>query len=241
MRILLCGIVAAALAFSQAPVRQSAPAGGTSLTGRVLTGTGAAARPVRRARVTLLGRGLTSPRVTDTDTRGGYRFDRLPAGEFKLTVQKPGFVKLEAAAAPDGTLRMERAGAIEGVVTDSAGDPVLNVVVAALQTQPDGAKAKTISQTRTDDLGRYRLNSLAAGDYILEAATDQTFMLRAFLMPGEKRPEINRSYYPAGATTIDEAKPVRVASARDVSNINLTFTPASPVKDPAAPPLPPCR
>ena len=39
MRILLGGIVAAALAFSQAPVRQPAPAGGTSLTGRVMTGT----------------------------------------------------------------------------------------------------------------------------------------------------------------------------------------------------------
>jgi hypothetical protein len=240
MRILLGGIVAAALAFSQASQgRQVPPSGGTALTGRVMTGTGPDARPVRRARVTLLGAGGAAPRITDTDTKGGYRFDRLPPGEYKLTVQKPGFVKLDANAGPDATLRMERAGAIEGVVTDSAGDPVLNVVVAALQPQPDGAKAKLITQARTDDLGRYRLHSLAPGDYLVEASTDQTFLQSVFLTAGEKRPDINRAYYPAGAATIDAGKPVHVTLARDTPAIDLTFSPAPPVKDPAAPPAPP--
>jgi hypothetical protein len=239
MRILLSGIVAAALAFSQAPQAGQTPAGGgVSLTGRVMTGTGPEARPVRRARVTLLGRGLTGPRITDTDTKGAYRFDRLPAGDYKVTVQKPGFVKLEADAAPGATLQMDRAGAIEGVVTDAAGDPVLNVVVAALQPQPDGTKARLITQTRTDDLGRYRLHSLAPGDYLIETATDQQFLITAFLMPGEKRPDINRSYYPAGAATIEESKPVHVSLARDTSGIDVMFNPAPPVKDPAAPPPP---
>jgi hypothetical protein len=32
-------------------------------------------------------------------------------------------------------------------------------------------------------------------------------------MPGEKRPDVNQAYYPAGAT-IDEAKPVRVSAGR---------------------------
>lgn len=234
MRILLGGIVAAALAVSQAP-----QAGGVSLTGRVMTGTGQEARPVRRARVMLLGRGLTGPRMTETDTTGAYRFDRLPAGDFKVTVQKPGFVKLDADASPGATLQMDRAGAIEGVVTDASGDPVFNVAVGALQPQPDGAKPKLMTQTRTDDLGHYRLHSLAAGDYFIEASTDQAFVLNVFLMPGEKRPDFNRSYYPAGAATIEEAKTVHVMLARDTSAIDLMFSPAPPVKDPAAPPPPP--
>ena len=121
-------------------------------------------------------------------------------------MQKPGFVKLDADAAPNATLTMERGGAIEGVVTDAAGNPLLNVVVAVLQPQPDGAKPKIVTQTRTDDLGRYRLHSLAAGDYLVEAATDQQFLNGALLMPGEKRPGVNRSYYPAGATTIEESQ-----------------------------------
>src|SRR5687768_2108771 len=97
LKILLCGIVAAALAFSQGPQQGQDAATAASLAGRVVAGTGPDARPVRRARVTLIGRGLAEPRITDTDTRGAYRFDRRPpAGEFKVTVQKPGFVQLEA-------------------------------------------------------------------------------------------------------------------------------------------------
>jgi hypothetical protein len=62
MRVLVCGIMAAALAFAEVPQPgQTPPAAGVSLTGRVMTGTGPEARPVRRARVTLLGRGGTAP------------------------------------------------------------------------------------------------------------------------------------------------------------------------------------
>ena len=248
MRILFGGIVAAALAFSAAPVAQQAPAGSQpSLTGRVVTaGTGTEVRPVRRARVTLTGAGLTAPRVADTDTKGEYRFSGLGAGDYKITVQKPGFVKLDAVSASSGaTLTLERGAAIEGVVADASGDPVWNVVVSALQRQPAGSDAaqgagapKAIAQTRTDDLGRYRLHSLAAGDYFVEASTDRTFLVNVFLMQGEKRPDVSRAYYPTGAT-LQDAKAVRVAAGRDTPAIDISFSPPPPAIDPAAPPAPP--
>lgn len=237
MRILACGVVAALLAFFQS-TPQGPPAGASALTGRVMTGTGPEARPVRRARVTLLGRGLTGPRITDTDTKGAYRFDRLPAGEFKVTVQKPGFVKLEADASPDATLTMDRAGAIEGVVTDGTGDPLMNALVAALQPQRDGGKPKQIAQSRTDDLGRYRLHSLAPGDYYVEANTDQ-MAHDALLLAGEKRPDGKRSYYPAGVATLEDSRSVHVSIGRDTSGIDLALMPATPGMDAAAPPPPP--
>jgi hypothetical protein len=80
MRTLLFGVLAAAVAFSQAPAAQPPPTGSLVLAGRVITGTGSDARPVRHARVTLSGGSLKIPRIADTDTKGGYRFDRLPAG-----------------------------------------------------------------------------------------------------------------------------------------------------------------
>jgi 5-hydroxyisourate hydrolase-like protein (transthyretin family) len=236
MRTVTFGILAAAIAFSQVPAAQ-APAGTTSLSGRVGTGSGTDAKPVRRARVTLTGPGLMAPRVTDTDAKGAYRFDRVPAGAFKVAIQKPGFVKLEADAAPNAAVRMDRGGAIEGVVADAAGDPLWNVVVTAVQPG-DGDKPTVVTQTRTDDLGRYRLHSLAAGDYFVEAATDPAFLQNLLLLAGEKRPEISRAYYPAGAT-IAEGKPVRVSLGRDVSAIDLALPLSLPTKDPAAPPLPP--
>ena len=235
MRTLFCGIVVAAVAFLAAPHAQQAPA--PSFTGRVATaGSGTEVRPVRRARVTLTGGGLTAPRVADTDTKGEYRFNGLGPGDYKVTVQKPGFVKLDAvSASPGATLTMIRGGAIEGVVADAAGDPVWNIVVTALQPQPDDGKPKTIAETKTDDRGRYRLHSLPAGDYVVQAATDRAFVTRLFLVPGEKPPGINAAFYPA-ASSMTDAKTLRVPQGQDVSSIDITFTPAAPIKDPAAPP-----
>jgi hypothetical protein len=62
MRSLFLGIVAAALAFSRSPQVQP---GALTLTGHVITGTGTDVRPVRRAKVTLTGGGLTAPLVTE--------------------------------------------------------------------------------------------------------------------------------------------------------------------------------
>jgi 5-hydroxyisourate hydrolase-like protein (transthyretin family) len=237
MRVLLLGVLAAAFTFTQSATRPQAPAG-ASLSGRVTTGSGVDTRPVRRARVTLTGGGLTAPRLADTDTKGVFRFDRLPsAAGFKIAVQKPGFVKLDAEATPNAELKMEPAGAIEGIVSDASGDPVWNVVVAALQPQANG-KPNTLAETHTDDLGRYRLHSLPAGDYVVSAATDRGYVGALFLMPGEKRPDINSAYYP-GVAVIEDAKSVRLSAGRDATGIDITFTPAQPVKDLSAPPPPP--
>ena len=237
MRLVLFGMLSAAVVFSApAAIFQAVPA---ALTGKVTTGTGADVRPVRRAKVTLTGPGLAAPRVADTDAAGVYRFDRLPAGSFKVRVQKPGFVPLDADAVPNTALTMLRGAAIEGVVADAAGEPIWNVVVTALQPQTDRtAPPKPIAETRTDDLGRYRLHSLPAGDYFVSVTTDRSYLIRVFVMPGEKRPDAATAYYPAGST-LDEARYVRVAEGRDASAIDVTFTPPLPVKDPAAPPAPP--
>jgi len=236
--MLLLGVVSAAVTFTTpAVLGQSAP--GRTLTGKVVTGSGADARPVRRAKVTLTGPSLRAPIVADTDAAGVYTFDWLPAGDFTVRIQKPGFVALEAAAAPNAALTMIRGGAIEGVVADANGDPVLNVVIAALQPQTDRtALPKPIAETRTDDLGRYRLHSLPAGDYFVSATADRAYLVNVFLMPGEKRPDAATAYYPA-AGTIDEARYVRVSAGRDATAIDVTFTPPRAVADPPAPPPPP--
>ena len=237
MRIVLFGLMSAALTFAT-PAALIQPSA-RSLTGTVMTGSGPEARPVRRAKVTLSGTPLRAPLVADTDAKGVYRFDRVPAGEFKVRIQKPGFVTLDADAAPDAALTMIRGGAIEGIVADANGDPILNVVVAALQPQADRtAPPKSIAQTRTDDLGRYRLQSLPAGDYFVSVTADAQYTSAVFLMQGEKRPDVTTAYYPATAA-IDEAKYVRVAAGRDATAIDVTFAPPRPVKDPGAPPPPP--
>lgn len=234
MRTLLAGaaitIVVSAIPTGQQPLPNS-------LSGTVVTGSGPEATPVRRARITLSGGGLTAPRITDTDAKGIFRIDRLPSGPFHIVVQKPGFVRHEADASSGATLSLIRGAAIEGVVADAAGDPIPNVVVNALVPSVDGKPGKRVAQTRTDDLGRYRLHGLAAGDYVVEAATDQQFIQSQLLMPGEKRTEIARAYYPAG-DTLEAAKPVRVVTGREVSGIDVRLSPPWPSIDPSAPSVP---
>jgi hypothetical protein len=236
MRTLLCAVVTAVLSLWQAPAGQPVPS--RSLSGRVVTAGPAGEQPVRRARVTLTGTALVTPRVTDTDTRGAYRFDRLPPGSLRIAIQKVGFVKLDADATPDASQTLRRGGAIAGVVADAAGDPIWNVVVTGMQPAPGSAKPRTVVQTRTDDLGRYRLHSLSEGDYYVEAATDAAFAQSIVLRPGEKRPEVTRSFYPASAT-LEESKQVHVTSGRDTNAVDLTLTPTPPVIDPSALPPPP--
>jgi carboxypeptidase family protein len=119
MRMILLAALTAALSFWQATPPSPPSPGTLALTGRVVTGREADLRPVRRAKVTLTASSGPA-RVTDTDTKGVYRFDRLPAADYKVSVQKPGFVKLDGAASPDATLTLVRGGAIEGTVADAA-------------------------------------------------------------------------------------------------------------------------
>jgi protocatechuate 3,4-dioxygenase beta subunit len=233
MRSALCFLLAATWTFAQEPA--SRPTAGAVLTGRVMTGEGRDARPVRRARVTLAG--PTGQRVADTDTKGIYRFDRIGLGEFKVTIEKPGFIKLQSPAPPDAVLTMTRGAAIEGTVTDGAGETLSNVLVAALHAGP-GGKPVAAAQTRTDDLGRYRLHSLAGGEYWIEAATDRAFISRQVLMEGERPLEPKRAYHPAAAT-IDAARVVRVAAPSNTSGIDVMLVPDRAFVDPASPPAPP--
>ena len=67
MRVFLLGVLAAAFTFTQAATsRQAALA---SLSGRVTTGSGVDTRPVRRARVTLTGGGLTEMDAEEENAR----------------------------------------------------------------------------------------------------------------------------------------------------------------------------
>src|SRR5688572_8034634 len=86
-------------AYADAPLAQTVrdglaprPIGTASIAGRVVTGAPGQFVPVRRARVTLDADGRTAPLVADTDTDGKYRFEALPAGTFRVTAEKAGFV-----------------------------------------------------------------------------------------------------------------------------------------------------
>lgn len=240
MRTLLFGALATAALLQAPPTHPSPSAASVVLSGRVVTGSGPNTRPVRHARVTLSGGSLTIARITDTDTKGEYRFERLAKAEYRVAVQKPGFVTLEEDAASSVTLTMVRGAAIEGVVTDQNGNPVVNAPVSAVQRQPNGA-TRNAAQTRTDDLGRYRLHSLPAADYLIKAAVDREFIVMTAQAVGgyPQDGELSRTtsaYYPA-TPAIEDAKPIHVSPGSNTSGIDVSLTLELLAVDPEKRPL----
>jgi hypothetical protein len=225
--------------------RATAPLAGTAtLTGRVESGAGCQRLPVRRARVTLRSDEFAQPFTADTDTEGRYRFDRLPAGTFRVVAEKAGFVSaspappgVPAAMAPPPSiairagqtltldLPMHRAAAIEGRIVRSTGEPAVNVLVSAsrLKYTPAGKRPFAIRQVRTDDQGRFRIHTLPAGDYYVDVAIDPLNASPEPLAQGELPAGFARTYFP-GTARIEDARMMTLQPGEEVRNADFAVT-----------------
>lgn len=230
--------------------RAAAPAaveGKAAIAGRVIVRDEKPAVPVRRARVTLSSARLPESRITDTDKDGRYRFDGLPAGAYRIRVEKPGYVTLEYGArrayeqpppvdVKDGETRaadlaLPRGAGIEGRITNDAGEPVQNIVVSAVRfvVTAAGRRPLAIGEARTDDLGRYRVHSLPAGEYYVGGAPDPRDGLDT--VPGLPNPPgFARTYFP-GTVQPHEARKVALAAGQDARGVDIALSsvPLSPV------------
>jgi hypothetical protein len=88
----------------------------------------------------------------------------------RLSVTKPGFLPATIAAPrPDGDVevRMLKAGAISGRITDTLGDAVIGMTVTAEIPAASESERKVMASCDTDDLGEYRLAGLPAGRFFV--------------------------------------------------------------------------
>ena len=72
----------------------------------------------------------------------------------------------ENARISDAVIRLWKGGAIDGIVVDEAGEPVVGQYVAAVRRSTDG-RLLTGPTQRTDDRGQYHLGTLSPGDYVV--------------------------------------------------------------------------
>jgi hypothetical protein len=209
--------------------------------GRVVIHINETPQPVRRARLTLESEALPSARTTDSDTGGRYRFDKLPAGSYRVRVEKPGFVafardlrrafdrprpvEIAAAQTLQHDLVMVRGAAIEGRVLADNGQPAINIVVSAVRMGYDekGRRPVTIGQTRSDDRGRFRVHSLPAGEYYLDAAPDPLDTLDQPTVPGRRPSMLSRVYFP-DAPQIDGGRVITLATGQNEDGLSFTLT-----------------
>jgi hypothetical protein len=213
--------------------------GTAKIIGRVVSSdTGA---PIRRALINLNSRDANFNRVVATDGEGRYELTSLPAGRYRLTVNKAGFVALEYGQARpfeagkplDLTagqvldkidFSLPRGSAITGRITDEFGDPVTDAQVQAFRYQFVNGERQLVDAGRmaqTDDLGAYRIFGLMPGDYIVRAS------MRSNLPPGPRNAETEPTGYPGtyfpGVSDVSQAQTVTATIGQEVSSIAFSL------------------
>jgi hypothetical protein len=230
--------------FGGIPPRDNAqtPTGTARISGRVVAAeTGS---PIRRAQIDINSRDVQFNRSITTDAEGRYQLDSLPAGRYRLFVNKAGYVALEYGQARpfeagkplDITagevlekidFSLPRGSAITGRITDEFGDPITDVQVQALRYQFVNGERQLVNAGRaahTDDLGAYRIFGLMPGDYIVRAS------MRPNMPAGPRRTEVEPTGYPGtyypGVTDVSQAQTVTAALGQELNSVGFPLVPA---------------
>ena len=113
---------------------------------------------------------LAQALVATTDDLGRFSFAKVAPAGYRLRAEhddylRGEFVSIDVAAEgarSDVTLTLTPTAVISGRVTDQYGEPASRIVVRALTT-------RVVAETRTNDLGEYRLFGLPPDAYVISA------------------------------------------------------------------------
>ncbi len=160
---------------------------------------------------------------------GSFSFQRLPAGNYQMHVQKSGYRLVAGSptsfAIEPGQIRrgfevkLNRAAIITGRVTDAEGEPVVRASLSAyrLVWRSGRRSLAPADSVATDDRGLFRFYRLPAGRYIICArlpAEEQA--------PGESDLRLAETFYPNGSSAA-EAVVLEARWGQELSEINLVL------------------
>lgn len=201
-------------------------------------------RPLRRARVTVVGEGLgqDARRTTSTNLDGRYELKDLPAARYRVSVARGGYLPLDYGQRRPGEqgrpvqladgqtidridFYLPRMGIITGRITDENGEPIEGVSVSATRSLFFEGQRRLVPvgmPTQTDDAGEFRLARLSPGTYFVMASTKETWTVTAD--GKETMFGYLPTYYP-GAGMPAAARSVRVAVGQEVAGIDVSLVP----------------
>lgn len=202
--------VAASALLAQSPP-SDAMQSRASLSGLVTKEPGS--EPVKKALIELIAEtqndGGNYTALTGPD--GRFQIENIAPGRYRLFAERTGYQEVDkhhhradgrlltlsaGQELKDLVIRLQAAAVIQGRITDEDGDPMPEAQVAVLrQTFASGRSHwEQVGAERTNDLGEYRIASLAAGNYFVVVTPPPDF--RSLIETAGSKPAA-----PAGATS----------------------------------------
>jgi len=249
---LLSLLASAQLSLSaQSPV---SPTAKCAIDGQVLSAS--SGEPVKRAYLTLRAVGSRrSPLTVRADPSGRFSFSGLEPGNYRLVIERNGYVRTEYGARRPGRpgtllnlepgqslhqlfVRLLSQSVIVGRVYDEDGDPVPDARVQASQISYSRGRRQLLpaGEGTTNDLGEYRIPGLGPGRYYIGAVYRPTGAGASRAsdddrISGESRESYAPTYYP-GTSDPSSAAPVDVDAGSQLRAIDLTLlrTPTSRIR-----------
>ena len=187
-------------------------------------------QPLRNVRLELSPSADTSGAVF-SDADGRFMFDRLPAGRYRVSAYKGGYVAVQQGqpwvdgsqvpeiAVTDGQVidrfdfTLVKAAVISGQVVDERGEEVSGALVRLMrQTWEEGHSYLSWDRTLqdiSDDRGEFRLFDVAAGSYVL-----------AVVVNDPSGPGRMAAYYP-GSYSASEAQSIVLRPGQELGGVNV--------------------
>jgi Carboxypeptidase regulatory-like domain len=175
-----------------------------------------------------------------SDAQGYFRFEGISAGQYSLRGDRPGFLMTQYGAkgpGQSGTFITLQPGqemtdlsfglipqaVITGRVLDEDGDPVSGVQVQGLKQSWFRGKLRLMPQSTgsSNDLGEFRLGSLAPGKYFIAVQIfGMTAENEAPAIPGAPQLHQVRTFFP-DSTSLDTASQITVAAGQTASGTDI--------------------
>jgi hypothetical protein len=155
-----------------------------------------------------------------------------------LLVRANGFVPKNLSAGANDpkpgerlTIKLERAGAISGLVKDPSGRPIPHMPVRLIQQEYESfgvGVSLVVDRAHTNDRGEYRIYGIEPGRYRVLAGNGLPAYVagdtQAPIGPFENTDAFGYLYYP-GVSGIDEAGVLVVRSGAELDGVNFTMLP----------------
>jgi protocatechuate 3,4-dioxygenase beta subunit len=230
-----------AVALGQSPTAST----GAVISGQVLEDVTRA--PIAGAQVTLVPSRPPSgpaqfyerPRSVVTDQDGRYTFEGIEPGRYRISVQKTGFTRLDAAAAmPEVNvaageragsvnITLQRGAVITGRVLDEDGQPLVDARIMPMRRVPAGRGRSTPNTalvpagagTQTNDLGEFRLHSLSPGEHYVMATPRDDLGPSA----GAGARKTIPTYFPS-APDAAGAQPIHVSGGQTLGDVEIRMS-----------------